>query len=431
MDFIRRILPIGKGKGFTFADYALATLSDPRLLAQAARHVLNQRSRKVESGLRAASRPELRRPTGTPGVPAPLESTLEELARDVHVLVLDRQTAQVSIGVAEVDLLSALVRLATIAPGLSLSIGGEAVSFGSPQFKSRALEAKQIAASLTDENFDPATLLIESYRKTPGRWVSTNDRNTIARAVYSDIFDAPGKTEASEMLGGPTLGQIAESRPIDVVYTWVNHADPGWQALYRSASAQRAEAAGEVTSVDAENIARFHNKDELRYSLRSVAQNLPWVRRIHVFTNCARPDWLKDDPRLVWVRHEDVIAPEHLPTFNSHVIESYLHRIPDLAEHFVYLNDDFFVMRPLSKAHFFDANGTSRIQLEPYAMVAGPVRPGDADYLNAARNSARLIKGRFGHRADPAAPARTLRPAPLDARHDRGRVRRRLRRISA
>ena len=31
------------------------------------------------------------------------------------------------------------------------------------------------------------------------------------------------------MLGGPTLGQIAESRPIDVVYTWVNHADPGWQ----------------------------------------------------------------------------------------------------------------------------------------------------------------------------------------------------------
>ena len=97
------------------------------------------------------------------------------------------------------------------------------------------------------------------------------------------------------------------------------------------------------------------------------------------------------------MRHEDVIAPEHLPTFNSHVIESYLHRIPDLAEHFVYLNDDFFVMRPLPKAHFFNANGTSRIQFEPYAMVAGPVRPGDADYLNAARNSARLIEERFGH----------------------------------
>ena len=44
-----------------------------------------------------------------------------------------------------------------------------------------------------------------------------------------------------------------------------------------------------MVSVDAENLARFHNKDELRYSLRSVAQNLPWVRRIHVFTNCARP----------------------------------------------------------------------------------------------------------------------------------------------
>ena len=159
-----------------------------------------------------------------------------------------------------------------------------------------------------------------------------------------------------------------------------------------------AESTGDVVSVDAENLARFHNKDELRYSLRSVAENLPWVRRIHVFTNCARPAWLKaDDLRIVWVQHEEVIAPEYLPVFNSHVIESYLHHIPDLAEHFVYLNDDFFVMKPLAKDHFFNPNGTSRSHFEPYGMVTGPVRPGDADYLNASRNSARLIQKRFGH----------------------------------
>ena len=274
------------------------------------------------------------------------------------------------------------------------------MNFGSTLFKSRALEAKQIDASLTDECFDPVTLLIEFYQKrAPDRWISANDRNTIARAVYADIFEAPGTTEASEILGGRTLDQIADA---PARRRRLHLGQPCRPALASSSTGPparpRAAAPGEAVSVDAENLARFHNKDELRYSLRSVAENLPWVRRIHVFTNCARPDWLKaDDPRLVWVRHEDVIAPEHLPVFNSHVIESYLHRIPDLAEHFVYMNDDFFVMQPLAKAHFFNANGTSRIQFEPYAMVAGPVRPGDADYLNAARNSARLIEGRFGH----------------------------------
>ncbi|HRO10856.1 MAG TPA: stealth conserved region 3 domain-containing protein [Amaricoccus sp.] len=396
MGIIRRILPIGRSQGSTFADYVLATLSDPRLLGEAARYVLTRRSRRIESGRRAARRPELRAPVAGARPPASIESVLEEIARDLHVLVLDRQPGRVTVGVAEIDLVSALVRLAAITPGVSLSIGGAPVTLGSTHFNSRALEARQIEARFAREDLGQATLAIESYRKiASGRWVSANDTNTIARAVYADIFEQPGTTEASGLLGGRTLGQIAEDRPIDVVYTWVNHADRQWQELFRTA---RAPEAGGVASIDAENPARFHNKDELRYSLRSVARNLPWVRRIHILTNCARPEWLgADDPRIAWVRHEEIIDLPYLPTFNSHVIESYLHHIPELAEHFLYLNDDFFVMQPLSKGHFFDPNGTSLSQLESYAMVAGPVKPGDADHLNAARNSARLIASRFGH----------------------------------
>ncbi len=399
MNVIRRILPNRWHKGFTIVDYFLAAVSDPRLVGEAARHVLTRRSRKVESGLRAARRPELREPASRSVVPASLEATLERLAQDVHVLVLDRHPERMNIGVADVDLLSALVRLTTIAPGVSLSIDGEPVNFGSPHFKSRALDAKRIYAALVDQNFDLARFAIESYRRTaPGRWISTNDRNAVARAVYGDLFERPGITEARALIGGRTLGQVAEDRPVDVVYTWVNHADPDWQALYAAAGAPEKEKRDEAVSVDAETFPRFHNKDELRYSLRSVALNLPWVKRIHVFTNCARPEWLKpDDPRLVWVRHEDVVPSEYLPTFNSHVIESYLHRIPDLSEHFIYLNDDVFVMKRLEKNHFFNENGTSRSVFEKYAMVSGDVRPGDADYLNASRNSARLVARRFGH----------------------------------
>ena len=51
--------------------------------------------------------------------------------------------------------------------------------------------------------------------------------------------------------------------------------------------------------------------------------------------------------------HERIIPNELLPTFNSTTIEMYLHRIPDLAEQFIYSNDDMFPIRPLQISDFF------------------------------------------------------------------------------
>jgi hypothetical protein len=105
-------------------------------------------------------------------------------------------------------------------------------------------------------------------------------------------------------------------------------------------------------------------------TVRALRKNAPWVNRIYVFTNCARPDWLNDrEDRLVWVQHEEIIPQELLPTFNSHVIESYLHHIPGLSEQFIYLNDDFFIMQPTAKSDFFTVNGLSLSRLENYGMV--------------------------------------------------------------
>lgn len=50
-----------------------------------------------------------------------------------------------------------------------------------------------------------------------------------------------------------------------------------------------------------------------------------------------------------------------LPTFNSNAIESCLHRIPHLSEHYVTLNGDVFIGRPIGKEHFFYADGTAKI----------------------------------------------------------------------
>jgi hypothetical protein len=52
------------------------------------------------------------------------------------------------------------------------------------------------------------------------------------------------------------------------------------------------------------------------------------------------------------ISHDMFIPPQFLPTFNSHVIESYLHLLPGVSECFVYMNDDFYFSEPVERSMF-------------------------------------------------------------------------------
>jgi hypothetical protein len=84
-----------------------------------------------------------------------------------------------------------------------------------------------------------------------------------------------------------------------------------------------------------------------------------------------------------------------------------LHEIPDLTEHFLYFNDDFFAFDTLAPADFVNENGTLNANLEERSVVNSPVDPRAPDYLNAARNAARLLFERYGYY-----PARLHKHAP-------------------
>lgn len=191
---------------------------------------------------------------------------------------------------------------------------------------------------------------------------------------------------------------------IDAVYTWVNHADEHWQQLWAETFPQ------EPYDPD-----RYTSNDELRYSLRSLNKYAPWLNKIYVVTNCAKPDWLNSNERIVWVQHEEIFPDlSTLPTFNSHAIEACLHRIPGLSNHFLYLNDDFVLGQPCLPSDFFDETGRSLSYFEPYGMVDETDRNDAPDYLVAAKNSRKLISTRF-----PGYQARNLhRHVPYALRKD-------------
>ncbi|RZF40440.1 hypothetical protein LSTR_LSTR013902 [Laodelphax striatellus] len=87
---------------------------------------------------------------------------------------------------------------------------------------------------------------------------------------------------------------------------------------------------------------RYDDKEELRYSLRSLEMYAPWVRKVFLVTNGQIPSWLElENPKLSVITHEMIFPNRsHLPTFSSPAIETHLHRIPGLSEKFLYLNDD-------------------------------------------------------------------------------------------
>ncbi|MEZ4447116.1 MAG: stealth conserved region 3 domain-containing protein [Polyangiaceae bacterium] len=188
---------------------------------------------------------------------------------------------------------------------------------------------------------------------------------------------------------------------VDLVYTWVNHADPWWRdAIARHRPSQ---------AIDWD---RYIDADELRYSLRSVQAFAPWARRIYLVTNCSPPRWLADHPRVRLVSHEAIFPDTRvLPTFNSHAIESCLARIDGLSEHFVYFNDDMFLGRVTSRGSFFTPDGRAFALLEPGHAVHGERSADRPDYLNAAINGRELLRARFG-----VAPDRLHQHAPYALR---------------
>uniref|UniRef100_A0A182JKZ0 Uncharacterized protein n=1 Tax=Anopheles atroparvus TaxID=41427 RepID=A0A182JKZ0_ANOAO len=123
---------------------------------------------------------------------------------------------------------------------------------------------------------------------------------------------------------------------IDVVYTWVNGSDPRFIDELARYSPTRDKA-------------RYDDKNELRYSLRSLERYAPWVRNVYIVTNGQVPCWLNlENPRVRIVTHTDIADEDTiLPTFSSASIETFIHRIPGLSRHFLYLNDDIFLGAPL------------------------------------------------------------------------------------
>ncbi len=185
---------------------------------------------------------------------------------------------------------------------------------------------------------------------------------------------------------------------IDLVYLWVNGNDPQWLAK-RNACIGKTE---EKSAVNCDG--RYADNDELKYSLRSIEKYAPWIRRIFIVTDNQVPVWLDTaNPKVRIVDHKEIMPDVCLPCFNSAVIEHFLYRIPGLAEHFIYANDDMFINKPVTPETFFGKDGLpivrfNRRPFRKWTLLFKEKVQGKrlSNYVQTIRNSAELVEKKYG-----------------------------------
>lgn len=216
-------------------------------------------------------------------------------------------------------------------------------------------------------------------------------RRTLPRTeAIAATVDLYGRTWAT--LGGMFDTHASDvTFDIDIVFSWVD----GTSSEFQRARALRMETY--VVGEGDESEARFRQIDELKYALRSVYLYAPWIRRIFIVTDSPTPAWLGEHAAVTVVRSEDFFAvSDALPTHNSHAVESQLHHIEGLSEHFLYSNDDMFFGRPVRPEMFFSPGGITKFIEATTRIGLGEPDSARSGYENAARVNRALLRERFG-----------------------------------
>ena len=202
---------------------------------------------------------------------------------------------------------------------------------------------------------------------------------------------------ASSRVETISSGYISFGHDVDAVITWVDGNDPDFIA-----NRERHKSHDNSGKIAANNVARYQSHDEVKYCIRSIQQYAPWIKTIYLVTNGQVPRWF--DPsqdRVRIITHDEIIPHQYLPTFNSHVIESCLHKIEGLSEHFVYFNDDVMLLKPVAPTDFFTENGLMRGFVSRAVIANGPPISADTPSMTAIKNARQVLFEKTGYYLSP------------------------------
>ena len=132
--------------------------------------------------------------------------------------------------------------------------------------------------------------------------------------------------------------KLIEKEPIDVLIKYIDLSDP---LLIREGIPQ---------------IKKDENNEELKYCVRSILKNIPWVRKIFIMMPNKKVRYFKDieliNKKINYVYDKDILGYESANLYAFHfrywMMEKY-----NMSENFILMDDDYFIGKPLKKTDFF------------------------------------------------------------------------------
>ncbi|CCM00622.1 uncharacterized protein FIBRA_02658 [Fibroporia radiculosa] len=273
-----------------------------------------------------------------------------------------------------------------------------------------------------------------------------------SKPCIAPVSDLPLTCLDAHFTNGETCYAEGTLPPVlDVLWTWVNGSDYLLDEAKRIAQSRYSPDDPDRPSRSLTQARLYRDHDELRYSMRSVLQNFRnYAGRFHLLTadfpmpnamaesyNVTTPEswrvgqipqWLDLNKRTTagnWndrridlsvKHHAQVFKPYDGTNFNSLAIESQFGHLGDISEFFIYMNDDIFMMNPLSPVSFYTPAFGVVLHLQSNLLVRPERLAGknQGEWRSLAESNF-LLSNRFGarHRPYVAHEAKTVSRALL------------------
>ena len=135
--------------------------------------------------------------------------------------------------------------------------------------------------------------------------------------------------------------ELLNKEPIDILIKYIDLRD---QNLNRNGIHQ---------------IEKDYDNEELRYSIRSICDNIPWIRKIFILMPNNKVRYFKDynliKDKIVYVRDKDILGYD---SSNPRAFQFRYWRMKKfgISDNLILMDDDYFIGNKLQKSDFFHVN---------------------------------------------------------------------------
>ena len=168
--------------------------------------------------------------------------------------------------------------------------------------------------------------------------VCLNKLENITNDKISDNFIFTFFKIFEEVLIKPEHIKLIEDEPVDVLIKYIDLSD------------------NTLSRANIKQVKKDEDNEELKYCVRSILENIPWIRKIFILMPNDKVKYFKPieeiKEKIVYVKDKDFLG---FDSSNSNTFQYNLYNMEKfgISDNFILMDDDYFIGKPINKTKFF------------------------------------------------------------------------------